>query len=61
MSRAGGESIRIRMEAYDHSVLDQSAADICGHRETNRSRCAWASPVANAYRAVHGFAKSAYR
>ena len=25
---AGDESIRIRMEAYDHSVLDQSAADI---------------------------------
>ena len=25
---AGEESIRIRMEAYDHSVLDQSAADI---------------------------------
>jgi small subunit ribosomal protein S10 len=23
-----GEKIRIRMEAYDHSVLDQSAADI---------------------------------
>jgi len=25
---AGEESIRIRMEAYDHSVLDQSAAEI---------------------------------
>ena len=25
---AGNERIRIRMEAYDHSVLDQSATDI---------------------------------
>ncbi len=28
MAGAGEESIRIRMEAYDHSVLDQSAAEI---------------------------------
>ncbi len=28
MSAASQECIRIRMEAYDHSVLDQSASDI---------------------------------
>ena len=28
MSAGSQEKIRIRMEAYDHSVLDQSAADI---------------------------------
>ena len=28
MAVASQEKIRIRMEAYDHSVLDQSAADI---------------------------------
>ena len=28
MAGAGEECIRIRMEAYDHSVLDQSAAEI---------------------------------
>ena len=28
MAVAGEECIRIRMEAYDHSVLDQSAAEI---------------------------------
>ena len=28
MSTTGQEQIRIRMEAYDHSVLDQAAADI---------------------------------
>ena len=28
MAVASQERIRIRMEAYDHSVLDQSAADI---------------------------------
>ena len=30
MAGASQERIRIRMEAYDHSVLDQSAADIVG-------------------------------
>ena len=28
MAKASQEKIRIRMEAYDHSILDQSAADI---------------------------------
>ena len=28
MAGSGEECIRIRMEAYDHSVLDQSAAEI---------------------------------
>lgn len=28
MSTSGNEVIRIRMEAYDHSVLDQSATEI---------------------------------
>lgn len=28
MSTSGSEIIRIRMEAYDHSVLDQSASEI---------------------------------
>ncbi len=28
MANPSQEIIRIRMEAYDHSVLDQSAADI---------------------------------
>jgi len=28
VSTTGQEQIRIRMEAYDHSVLDQAAADI---------------------------------
>ncbi|MEC7409218.1 MAG: 30S ribosomal protein S10 [Planctomycetota bacterium] len=38
MSAGSSEVIRIRMEAYDHSVLDQSAQDIVDTAKRTHSR-----------------------
>ena len=42
------------MEAYDHSVLDQSAAEIVDTAKRTNSRCTGPIPLADADRAVHG-------
>ena len=42
---AGNERIRIRMEAYDHSVLDQSATDIVDTAKRTGARLAGPIPL----------------
>ena len=55
MAGISNERIRIRMEAYDHTILDQSAKDIVDtakkRTEGHRPR---ADPPPDAHRAVHG-------
>ena len=38
----GGQRIRIRLKAFDHRMLDQSAVEIV---ETAKRRCAVAGPI----------------
>ena len=51
-----GERIRIRMEGYDHEVLDRTAAEIVKTALRQPSGSSRADPAADAHRAVHGAA-----
>ena len=61
MAPPSHEVIRIRMEAYDHLILDQSAKDIVETAKRTNSEVHGPIPVADAHRAIHGPVGTEYR
>ena len=61
MAGISNERIRIRMEAYDHTILDQSAKDIVDTAKRTEAIVHGPIPLADADRAVHGAPKPAHR
>ena len=55
------QNIKIRMEAYDHEVVDKSAADIVDTAKRTGARVAGPDPAADAHRALHRPALAAHR
>ena len=61
MAGQSNEIIRIRMEAYDHSILDQSAGEIVDTAKRTGSVVHGPIPLAHPHRAVYRLVEPPYR
>ena len=51
-ARRASQKIRIRLKAYDHKILDQSAAKIVDTAESTGAKVSGPVPLADPYREV---------